>query len=162
MLHMRVIWEMSQRMTKPTKWHVRPVKTQISLPIRSVWSESSLSAWKTLWSLATHWAHSEYSDQTGRIWVFAERTCHFVVFVMRWLRVIRCGVRKLGSFATHWAHSEDSDQTGRRMLVLSCTGSNNTLWHERKTEISLLMYTVWLKLLWHWSDAAFRSVWLNA
>ena len=48
---------------KPTKWHVRPVKTQISLGIRPVWSESSLSAWRKLGSLATHWKHSEdWSD----------------------------------------------------------------------------------------------------
>ena len=46
---------------------VRPAKTQISLGIRPVWSESSLSAWRKLGSLATHWAHSEDSDQTGRI-----------------------------------------------------------------------------------------------
>ena len=44
---------------------VRPVKTQISLGIRPVWSESSLSAWRNLGSLATHWAHIEDSDQTG-------------------------------------------------------------------------------------------------
>ena len=44
-------------MTKPTKWFVRPAKTQISLGIRPVWSESSLSAWRKLGSLATHWAH---------------------------------------------------------------------------------------------------------
>ena len=31
-------------MTKPTKWPVRPAKTQISLGIRPVWSESSLCA----------------------------------------------------------------------------------------------------------------------
>ena len=63
-------------MTKPTKWHKRPVKTQISLGIRLVWSESSLFAWRKLGSLATHWAHREDSDQTGRmlrlIWIFAE------------------------------------------------------------------------------------------
>ena len=35
--------------------------------IRQVWSESSLSAWRNTGSLATHWAHSEDSDQTGRI-----------------------------------------------------------------------------------------------
>ena len=35
---------MSRLMTKPTKWHVRPAKTQVSLGIRPVWSESSLSA----------------------------------------------------------------------------------------------------------------------
>ena len=69
-------------MTKPTQWHVRSAKTQISLGIRPVWSESLLSAWRKLGSLATHCAHSEDSDQTGwmprLIWVFAERTCHFV------------------------------------------------------------------------------------
>ena len=57
---------------------VRPAKTQISLGIRLVWSESSLSAWRNLGSLATHQAHSKDSDQTGRmprlIWVFAGRT----------------------------------------------------------------------------------------
>ena len=34
---------------------------------RSVWSESSLSTWRKLGSSATHWAHSEDSDQTGRM-----------------------------------------------------------------------------------------------
>ena len=55
--------------------------------------QSSLSAWKKLGSLATHWAHSEDPDQTGRmprlIRVFADqtgRTNHFVGFVMRWLK----------------------------------------------------------------------------
>ena len=74
-------------MTKPTKWHVRPAKTQISLGIRPVWSASSLSACRNLESWATHWAHREDSDQTRRmprlIWVFAERTVHFVGFVTR-------------------------------------------------------------------------------
>ena len=71
-------------MTKLTKWHARPAKTQISLGIRPVWSESSLSAWRKLGSLATRWADSEDIDQTGRmsrlIWVFAGRTI-FVLFL---------------------------------------------------------------------------------
>ena len=54
---------LSHHMTKPTKWHVRSAKTQISLGIRPVWLESSLSAWRKLGSLATHWAHSEDSDR---------------------------------------------------------------------------------------------------
>ena len=66
---------------------VRPAKTQISLGIHPVWSESSLSVWRKLGSLSTHWAHSEDSDQTGRmprlIWVFAGRTCHFVCLIMK-------------------------------------------------------------------------------
>ena len=63
---------------------VRPAKTQVSLGIRPVWSESSLSAWRKLGSLATHWAHSEDSDQTGGmprlIWVFAGRVLILLVF----------------------------------------------------------------------------------
>ena len=38
-----------------------------------VWSESSLSAWRRLGSLATHWADSEDSDQTGRMLVLSCR-----------------------------------------------------------------------------------------
>ena len=58
--------------------------------LRSAWAsaqsdQSSLSAWRKLRSLATHWAHREDSDQSGRMprlnWVFAGRTCHFVGFV---------------------------------------------------------------------------------
>ena len=66
---------------------VRPAKTQISLGIRPVWSESSLSTWRKLGSLATHWVHSEDSDQTGRmprlIWVFAGRTLILLVLSCR-------------------------------------------------------------------------------
>ena len=42
------------RHDKPNKMSVRPAKTQISLGIRPVWSESSLSAWRKLGSLAAH------------------------------------------------------------------------------------------------------------
>ena len=73
------LWKkMSHLMTKLTKWHVRPAKTQISLGIRPVWSESSLCAqWVAKDPSFLH-ADSEDSDQTGRmsrlIWVFAGRT----------------------------------------------------------------------------------------
>ena len=67
---------MSCLLTKPVKWHVRPV-----------WLESSLSAWRKLGSLASPWVHSEGPDQTGQmprlIWVFAGLICHFVDFVTR-------------------------------------------------------------------------------
>ena len=80
-------------MRKPTKWHVRPAQTQISLGIRPVWSESSLSAWSKLGSLATHWAHSEDSEQTGPmprlIWVFAGRTLILLVLSCRGSYILR-------------------------------------------------------------------------
>ena len=72
---------------------VRPANTQISLGIRTVWSESSLCAWRKLGSLATHQAHSEDSDQTGRmprlIWVFAGRTTTLLVLSCRGLSALR-------------------------------------------------------------------------
>ena len=79
---------LSRLMTKPTKWHVCPTKTQVSLGVCPVWSESSLSAWRKLGSSATI-KRTAKTDQTGQmprlIWVFAGRTCHFVGFVMRQL-----------------------------------------------------------------------------
>ena len=48
-----------------------------------VWSESSLSAWRNLGSLDTHWAHSEDSDQSNLIWVFAGRTLTLLVLSCR-------------------------------------------------------------------------------
>ena len=83
------------RHDKINKMRVRPAKTQISLGIRSqislgirpVWSKSSLSAWRSIRTLATHWTHSEDSDQIGRmprlVWVFARRTLILLVLSCR-------------------------------------------------------------------------------
>ena len=58
--------------------------------LRSAWTsaqsdQSSLSAWRKLVSLATHWAQSK-TDQTGRmsrlIWVFAG--CTLILLVLSW------------------------------------------------------------------------------
>ena len=77
---------MSHDMTKPTKWVCAKPR------LRSAWAsaqseQSSLSAWRNLGSLATHWAHSEDSDQTRQmprlIWVFAGRTLILLVLTCR-------------------------------------------------------------------------------
>ena len=74
---------------KTNKMTCAPSEIQISLGIRPVWSESSLSAWRKLQFLATHWAHSKDSDQTGQmprlIRIFAGCKGHFAGFVMLWL-----------------------------------------------------------------------------
>ena len=112
--------KMSHLMTKPTKWHVRLAKTLIRLGIRPVWSESSLSAFRKLGSLATHCAHSKDSDQTGwmprLIWVLlgAHSFCWFchevaqMVYVIATINVLSGGIylirqlRKFGvQFPTH-------------------------------------------------------------
>ena len=73
------------RHDKINKVSVRPAKTQISLGIRPVWSESSLSTWRKLGFLATHWAHSEdWSDcaDTQADLILRWAHTHFVRFVM--------------------------------------------------------------------------------
>ena len=55
------------RHDKTKKVSVRPAKTQISLVIRPVWSESSLCAQWVAKDLSFLHADSEDSDQTGRM-----------------------------------------------------------------------------------------------
>ena len=82
------------RHDKTNKVSVRPAKTQISLGICPVWSESSLCAQWVAKGPSFLRTDSEDSDQIGRmprlIWVFAERTLI--------LLVLSC----LGSYS-HWA-----------------------------------------------------------
>ena len=95
----------SRLMTKPTKWHVCPAKTQNRCP---VWSESLLSTWRKLGSLATHWVHSEDSDQTGQmpklIWV-------------RWAHMTFCWFYH--AVAHNMAFELQSDQTNKMTCVPS-------------------------------------------
>ena len=76
---------MRRKVGKRTFWHVHPTKTQISLRIREVWWKSSLSAWRTLTSLAIQNASSVDSGTTVRmhrlVWIFARRICPRVRFL---------------------------------------------------------------------------------
>ena len=141
-------------MTKPTKWHVRPAKTQISLGIFPVWSEPSLCAqWEAKNPRFLH-ADSRDPDQTGRmsrlIWVLAGCTCHFVGFVMRrpiWrdqycknlknLDTIKFAVITLrfeqGGFTIYVMGPEDTDGI-----------ANNRPWSNYSSRISL----IWVSTVW--------------
>ena len=72
---------------KTNKLSVRPGKTQISLGICPVWSESSLCTQWVAKDPSFLYVDNKDSDQTGRmprlIWVFTGCICHFVGFVMR-------------------------------------------------------------------------------
>ena len=75
-----VWWENEPPHDKTNKMTVRPALTQISLGICPVWSESSLSTWRKLGLLATHWAKTAdaQADLSLR-WAQS----HFVGFVMK-------------------------------------------------------------------------------
>ena len=53
---------MGRNVRHRTFLHVRSMKTQISLRVRAVWSESPLSAWRNFESLAIQNAPSDDSD----------------------------------------------------------------------------------------------------
>ena len=76
----RFNWNMGKR----TFLHVRPTKTKISLRIRAVWSEYTLSIWRNFAYLVIQNAPREDSDLTARmhrlIWISAGRTCPKVCF----------------------------------------------------------------------------------
>ena len=90
---------MSCTKTKPKKMSVRPAKTQISLGIRPVWSESSLcTQWVAKDPSFPH-ADSEDSDQTGWMprltWVSAGHTLILLVLsclssIMKHRRTCEC------------------------------------------------------------------------
>ena len=77
-----ILLYLSHLKTKPTKWHVCPVKTQINLGIRPVWSESCLSTWGRLKSLAIIRAHSEASNQTW--WSESSLGAKVILLVLLW------------------------------------------------------------------------------
>ena len=70
--------------------HVRPAKTQISLCIRAVWSESSLGAFCIAKDAKFLHAYNEYFDLTARvrrlIWVYTGSMRQKVRF-LAWRRI---------------------------------------------------------------------------
>ena len=68
--------EMSRDMRFPTMWYVRPAKTQISLRIHAVWSESFLVAWIFYECYASDWTSFWVSKLKRRlhrlVWVWAD------------------------------------------------------------------------------------------
>ena len=120
---------------KTNKMRVRPAKTQISLGSRPVWSESSLSAWRILGPLATHWAHSKDSDQIGRmprlIWVFAGRTLILLVlssrgsFVLKWKKVSFSSLQRFFLLSRHrlvknWQQCSKLQWVSHRIAFTEC------------------------------------------
>ena len=76
--------KMSRLVTKPTKWSVRRAKTQISLGIRPVWSESSLCAqWVAKDPSFLH-GNSEDSIRLGGCpgWIESSLGPHAILFVL--------------------------------------------------------------------------------
>ena len=129
---------MSHLVTKPTKWSVRPAKTQISLGFCPVWSVFAirmkkawipnypLSAQRRLWSdwadaqadLSLHWAHS-----------------HIVGFVMRRLisilKCIQCSMGNINGricsvFSFHW-----KSLSTKMNIILNFTWNSLTIWEKK-------------------------------
>ena len=61
----------------PTANNGPPHDKTNNMTVCPTWSASSLSTWRNLGSLATHWAHWEDSDQTGQMpWLISLHWAH--------------------------------------------------------------------------------------
>ena len=80
------LWcDMSRLMTKPTKKHLRPAKTQISLGICPVWSESSLCAqWVAKDPSFLHAYCEDRSDQADAQADLSSQGAHAILLVLSW------------------------------------------------------------------------------
>ena len=147
-------------MTKPTKWHVRPAKTQISLGIRPVWSESSPCAqWVAEHPMVLH-AYSEDSDQTGRmprlIWVFAGRTCHFVGFVMRLLKcviILNC----MNYNQNKLRYIKNSNVYNIYIFMAWFSMLQNKIFILRKKEKGKILFLFFFLFMYNWDDS--QNIW---
>ena len=119
----------SRLTTKPTKWCVRPAKTQLSLGIRPVWSESSLCAhWVAKDPSFLH-ADSEDSDQIRRMlgWSESSLGAHAILLVLPWGGLnakLRCATMHTPTFEEdlsfmfyNWASSRENLSSGFAIRV---------------------------------------------
>ena len=147
---------------KTNKVSVRSAKTQISLGIRPVWSESSLSIWRKVGSLATVWSEfllcaqwvakdptflhtdSEDSDQTGRmprlIWVFVGRTTALLVLSWGGSNVFNTAFISIG-IESKWADSWQNQQND-----LCARGRLRSVWASISVWSESLLCTQWSTL----------------
>ena len=128
---------LNRLMTKPTKWSVRPAKTQISLGIHPVWSESSLCTQLVANDLLLLYMRSEDSNQTGRmptlIWVFAWRTsfCWFCREVAHFI------TESDAAYGVHFKPEPDQEKTCLMSYVTTKVQADT------KAQISLRIRAVW-------------------
>ena len=140
-----------------TKWPVHLIKTQISQGIRPVWSNSLLSTWRNLGSLASHWVYREDSDQTAQmpklIWVFAGHTCHFFCFFfVLWLTLKLFGNVYFSSsefllMQKALALNNSFDYICSTLYERSYDKTNKVAVRPAKTQISLGICPVWSESL---------------
>ena len=141
------------RHDKTNKMSVRPVKTQISLGICPVWSESLLcTQWVAKDPRFLH-ADSEDSDQTGRmprlIWVFAGRTAILLVLSSR----LKCFFCRWWLSPSGPVVSQCYSYVGSNLSLTSCEKAE-WWWHQRIArwdclKIVFFSPTYWIGLTWN-------------
>ena len=77
--------DLSRLMTKPTKWHVRPAKTRISLDIRTVWSVFAVRMKKS-WVLSYPLSAQRRLIRLGGCqgWSESSLGAHAILLVLSW------------------------------------------------------------------------------
>ena len=117
--HLNKPKQMCHNVRKRTFEPERPAKIQISLRIRTVWSEFSKGASGTAKDAKFLHADIEDSDQTARmrrlIWVFVGRTCQKLRFLKLWFRRVNTR-KKQEAHRPRFAHLSDIATADMQML----------------------------------------------
>ena len=110
---------------KTNKMTCAPVKTQISLGIRPVWSESLLSTWRNIGSLTTYWVQSEHwSDwadaqvDLSLCWVHMSFYwfCHAAAHI--YLKINSCTVVRIKSSLHTLSRAQNKELCLQSVLIL--------------------------------------------
>ena len=141
---------------KTNKWHVRPVKTQISLGIHQVWSESSLSAWRKLGSLATYLGTSDWVDAQADL-RFRWAHSHFFFFFheVAHLFIFAC-LRTLPFISLFWFKCGFQQFFSHITMVSGCDRELNARFYSAAS-LSFMLQTLNMiphpgTLSWQWVD----------
>ena len=130
----KLLWLYGPRHEKTCLYCMCTSKMQISMHICPVWSETLLSAWSYLRSLASHWAHSEdWSDcadvqaDLSHCWV------HVILLVLSC-----CGYMSLVRQSFFLITLSDMSHVIAKPVYVIC---------QKKMQISLHISAVWLVFL---------------
>ena len=115
------------------KWPVPPAKPQISLGIHTVWAKSSLSPWRNIEFLATHWAQSEDSDHLSLGWKHRSFRCFCHVVAQLFSYLFQSFI--FFTFISVWNRNKLCYKKIGLQIISNASGSMFTLFLENRKSI---------------------------
>ena len=148
--------KVGQPMTKPTKWHVRPTKTQINLGISPVWSVFAVrmkKAWVLSYPLSAQWRlRADWADAQSDLslhWIYMPFCRFYHALAHIWTAKVQIGM---------WIHAVWSEFSVVFFFLTYTTVSIDSVFRQQRPwstcmnmPFSCITHHVWK----HWPISAF-------